>query len=406
VIRLLLPEAARAIRVNRLRTALTMLGMVIGVAAVILMLAIGAGAQREIGRQIASLGANLFMILPGASTSGGLRMGGGTGATLTLADAGAIAELPGIAAVAPLVSGTSQIVFGAANWSTMVYGVTPGYFAVRDWTVAKGGMFTDSEVRAQARVALVGQTVIDNLFFDEDPVGKTLRIKNLPFTVIGVLDEKGQSLDGRDQDDVILVPLSTAQRQLFASRFPDRVRFIMAKAVSPEQMETAEAGIRETLRRVHRIGEGEDEDFTVRNLTAMAETAASTARILSLMLGAIASISLVVGGIGIMNIMLVSVTERTREIGIRLAVGARPQDIRLQFLLEALIVSVAGGITGIALGVAGALLVGTFAGIAVDVTAGALGLAFFVAAGIGIFFGFYPAQRAARLNPIEALRHE
>jgi putative ABC transport system permease protein len=406
VIRLLLPEATRAIRVNRLRTALTMLGMVIGVAAVILMLAIGAGAQREIARQIASLGANLFMVLPGASTSGGLRMGGGTGATLTLADAEAIAESPGIAAVAPLVSGTSQIVFGNANWSTMVYGVTSGYFEVRDWTVARGEMFAESEVRAQARVALVGQTVIENLFLDEDPVGKTLRIKNLPFTVIGVLGEKGQSLDGRDQDDVILVPLSTAQRQLFASRFPDRVRFIMATAVSPAQMETAETGIREALRRAHRIGPDGEEDFTVRNLTAMAETAATTARILSLMLGAIASISLVVGGIGIMNIMLVSVTERTREIGIRLAVGARPQDIRLQFLLEAVIVSVAGGITGIALGIAGALLVGRIGGIAVEITAGALALAFFVAAGIGIFFGFYPAQRAARLNPIEALRHE
>jgi putative ABC transport system permease protein len=406
MIRLLLPEAMRAIRVNRLRTALTMLGMVIGVAAVILMLAIGAGAQREIARQISSLGANLFMVLPGASTSGGLRMGGGTGATLTLADAESIGEAPAIAAVAPLVSGTSQIVFGSANWSTMVYGVTPGYFEVRDWAVTRGGMFTDSEVRAQARVALVGRTVIDNLFFDEDPVGKTLRIKNLPFTVIGVLGEKGQSLDGRDQDDVILVPLSTAQRQLFASRFPDRVRFIMVKATSPAEMGSAEAGIHEALRRVHRIAPENEEDFAVRNLTAMAETAATTARILSLMLGAIASISLVVGGIGIMNIMLVSVTERTREIGIRLAIGARPQDILLQFLLEAVIVSIAGGIAGIALGIGGALLAGELGGIAVEITTGALALAFFVAAGIGIFFGFYPAQRAARLGPIEALRHE
>ena len=406
MIRLLLPEAARAMRVNRLRTALTMLGMVIGVAAVILMLAIGAGAQREIARQIASLGANLFMILPGAPTSGGMRMGAGSGATLTLADAEAIGAVPGIAAVAPLVSGTAQMVFGSANWSAFVYGVTPGYFEVRDWSVARGNMFTDSEVRAQARVALVGQTVVDNLFFDENPVGKTLRVKNLPFTVIGVLDPKGQSLDGRDQDDVVLVPLSTAQRQLFASRLPDRVRFIMAKAASPADMEHAETGMRQTLRRTHRIGEDTEDDFTVRNLTAMAQTAATTARVLSLMLGAIASISLLVGGIGIMNIMLVSVTERTREIGIRLAVGARPQDIRMQFLLEAIMVSVAGGVTGIALGVAGALLAGELGGIAVDITINALALAFFVATGIGIFFGFYPAQRAARLNPIEALRHE
>jgi putative ABC transport system permease protein len=406
VIGLLLPEAARAIRVNRLRTALTMLGMVIGVAAVILMLAIGAGAQREIGRQIASLGANLFMILPGASTSGGLRMGGGTAATLTLADAAAIAETPGIAAVAPLVSGTSQIVFGPANWSTMVYGVTPGYFAVRDWTVAKGGMFTDAEVRAQARVALVGQTVIDNLFFDEDPVGKTLRIKNLPFTVIGVLAEKGQSLDGRDQDDVILVPLSTAQRQLFASRFPGQVRFIMAKAASPAEMETAEAGMRETLRRVHRIGAGEEEDFTVRNLTAMAETAASTARILSLMLGAIASVSLVVGGIGIMNIMLATVTERTREIGVRRALGAKRGDITTQFLAEALVLSVLGGAMGVALGLLVPWIVTEYFGMRTLVSPESLALSFGISAFVGVAFGIYPAIRASFLDPIEALRHE
>ncbi len=406
MIGLLLPEAARAMRVNRLRTALTMLGMVIGVAAVILMLAVGAGAQREISRQIASLGSNIFMILPGAATSGGLRMGGGSGATLTTTDAEVIGEASGVAAVAPLVSGSSQIVFGNANWSTIIYGVTPGYFEVRDWTIARGGMFTDAEVRAQARVALIGQTVIENLFFDEDPIGKTLRIKNLPFTIVGVLGEKGQSLDGRDQDDVILVPLTTAQRQLFASRYPNQVRFIMAKAVSAAQMETANEGIREALRLAHRIPEGGEEDFTVRNLSAMAETAAATARILSFMLGAIASVSLVVGGIGIMNIMLVSVTERTREIGIRLAVGATPQDIRSQFLLEALLVSITGGVTGIALGVAGALLVGRLGGIAVEITAGALALAFFVSVGIGVFFGFYPARRAAQLDPIEALRHE
>lgn len=406
MIRLLLPEAARAMRVNRLRTALTMLGMVIGVAAVILMLAIGAGAQREIARQIASLGANLFMILPGAPTSGGMRMGAGSGATLTLADAEAIGEVPGIAAVAPLVSGTAQMVFGSANWSAFVYGVTPGYFEVRDWSVARGNMFTDSEVRAQARVALVGQTVVDNLFFDENPVGKTLRVKNLPFTVIGVLGPKGQSLDGRDQDDVVLVPLSTAQRQLFASRLPDRVRFIMAKAASPADMEHAETGMRQTLRRTHRIGEDTEDDFTVRNLTAMAQTAATTARVLSLMLGAIASISLLVGGIGIMNIMLATVMERTREIGIRRALGAYRADIISQFLVETAVLASSGGLLGIVVGVAGAGLASYVVGINAPVRLWSPAIAFGISLLVGVVFGIYPAYRAARMHPIEALRHE
>jgi putative ABC transport system permease protein len=402
----LVRESRRAMSANRMRSALTMLGMIIGVGAVILMLAIGQGAQFMINQSIASMGTNLFIILSGASTSGGLRFGAGTTPTLTLADAYAIAELPAVAAVAPVVSGTAQLVYGANNWSTVVNGTTPGYFTVRDWGVSVGQRFTQGDVRSGARFAIIGQTIVNNLFNNGNAVGKTIRINRSPYLVVGVLTPKGQSLDGRDQDDTVLVPVTTAQRQLFGNRFPGTVRYIMAQATGPQEMARAQREMVELLRQRHHLTPKEEDDFTIRNLTALAQTAASTAGALSFMLGAIASISLLVGGIGIMNIMLVSVTERTREIGIRMAIGARPRDVLTQFLVESLILSILGSLAGVILGIGGAWLVTQFVNMTVVVTLFSIGLAFVVAAGIGIFFGFYPARKASRLKPIEALRYE
>ena len=402
----MLSEAWMAMWANRLRTILTMLGMVIGVAAVILMLAVGQGAQQQVQASIASMGSNLFIVLSGSTTSGGLRMGGGAAPSLTVDDAQSIAELPLVVAAAPSSPGTAQLVYGANNWSTQVIGTTPSYLAVRDWRLAAGIPFTDSDIRSATRVALLGQTVAQNLFGDEDPVDKPIRIKNSPYLVLGVLSAKGQSLDGRDQDDTVLVPVTTAQRKLFGSQFAGSVRFIMTQAESAEAMQSVEKSITELLRQRHRIREGADNDFTVRNLTAMANTAAETAKVMSLMLGAIASISLLVGGIGIMNIMLVSVTERTREIGIRMAIGARGQDILLQFLLEAIIISVIGCFIGVLLGVGGAYAVSGITGMEVVVTVSSIVTAFMVAAAVGIFFGWYPARKASMLRPIDALRFQ
>ena len=333
-------EAWSAMGANRLRTFLTMLGMMIGVAAVVAMMAIGQGAQLAVNASIASMGSNLFIVLSGASTSGGLRVGSGSAPTLTLLDAQAIAELPSINAVAPAQPGTAQVVYGSNNWSTQIYGTTPDYLTVRSWSLEAGGAFTETDLRSANRVALIGATVAKNLFLDEDPVGKTLRIRNSPYLVVGLLTAKGQSLDGRDQDDTILIPVTTALQKLFGSQFQGSVRFMMAQAVSSEKMRQAERDMTELLRARHRIAEGADSDFTIRNLTALASAAAATTKVMSVMLGAIASVSLLVGGIGIMNIMLVSVTERTREIGIRMAIGARRRDILMQFLLEAIIISV------------------------------------------------------------------
>lgn len=402
----MLSEAWIAMGANRLRTILTMLGMVIGVGAVILMLAVGQGAQQQVQASIASMGSNLFIILSGSTTSGGARMGGGASPTLSIADAQAIEELPSVNAAAPASPGTAQLVYGPNNWSTQITGTTPSFLTVRDWQLSAGFPFSDSDVRSATQVALLGQTVVQNLFGDEDPVGKTLRIKNSPYVVLGVLGAKGQSLDGRDQDDTVLIPVTTAQRKLFGTRIGGTVRFIMAQAESDDAMARVETSINELLHQRHRIREGADNDFTVRNLTAMANTAAETAQVMSMMLGAIASISLLVGGIGIMNIMLVSVTERTREIGIRMAIGARGKDILLQFLLEAIIISVVGCLVGVILGVGGAIAVNRLAGMEVLVTVTSIITAFCVAAAVGIFFGWYPARKASLLKPIDALRFQ
>ena len=402
----LLETAWHALTTHRMRSFLTMLGMVIGVAAVILMMAIGEGAQVMVRDSIKSMGSNLFIIMSGASTSGGARVPSGSAPTLTFDDADAISELKDVLAAAPVSSGSAQLIYNGINWSTSVFGTTPDYVVVRDWPMESGGFFNEADVRSGARVAVIGQVVVRELFGDEDPIGKIIRIKQAPFEIIGVLAAKGQSLDGRDQDDIVMVPISSAQQKIHSNAIRNRARFIMAQAVSEKSMEIAESTITDLLRSRHRIGVGQDDDFSVRNLTAIAETAAATTRIMSILLGTIAAISLVVGGIGIMNIMLVSVTERTREIGIRMAIGARRRDVLWQFLIEALTLSLVGCGIGLLFGVGGAWLVGILAGLPVEVTVVSMLLAVGVSFLIGVFFGFYPARRAAGLDPIDALRSQ
>ncbi len=404
--RAMLAEAWRAMGANRLRTFLTMLGMMIGVAAVIMMLAVGRGAQSTVEDSIATMGSNLFIVLSGSSTASGVRIGTGNAPTLTLNDADAIGELNSVGGVAPVSPGSAQIVYGSNNWGTFVTGTTPSYVDVANWTIDSGEMFSDADVRASARVAVLGATVAKNLFEEEDAVGKVIRVRGSPFTVVGTMARKGQSLDGRDQDDTVFIPVTTAQRKVFGSQFPGTVRFIQVKAKTAEAMPIAEREMAQLLRQRHRLPDRADDDFDIRNMTAVANAAAATAKVMSLMLGAIASISLLVGGIGIMNIMLVSVTERTREIGIRIAIGARERDILTQFLLEAIIISLFGSLIGVVLGVGAAAIANAAANITVIVTMGSILLAFSVAAAIGVFFGFYPASKAAHLKPIDALRYQ
>lgn len=400
----MLQEALLAIKANRMRSFLTMLGMLIGVGAVIMMSAIGAGAQASVAKKISSMGSNLFIVLSGAASSSGVKTSTGAAATLTVGDAIAIGELAGVRASAPTVMNNAQLGYGANNWNSAVYGVTPEYLIARDWNMASGYMFGDAEVKSSARVAVVGQTVAKNLFGEEDSIGKTIRVGQNPFLIVGELEAKGQGLDGRDQDDVILVPLTTAQRKLFGSKFRSTVRFIMVQAESEQIMPSLEKEMNSLLRQRHNIKDGRDSDFDVKNMTAMAEMAASMTRIMTLTLGAIASISLLVGGIGIMNIMLVSVTERTKEIGIRMAIGAKEKDILLQFLLEAVVISLIGCAMGVVLGIAGAYAIGSIIDMDVVVTPLSIFIAFAVSSGVGVFFGYYPAKKAAKMEPIEALR--
>jgi putative ABC transport system permease protein len=360
-----------------------------------------------IAAQIAGMGSNLIMILPGATTAGGARMAAGTQPTLSMGDADAIGkDASAVSDVAPVLGGIAQVVYGHQNWSTSIIGSTPSIFNVREWPIARGRAFSEQDVKTATKVCLLGETVINNLFGDTDPIGQIIRIKNVPFTVIGVLTPKGQSPAGQDQDDNIFVPVTTAQKKLFGTIFPGMVRIIMVKAKSAEDMATAEKQINEILIQRHHIGAKQDSDFTVRNLTQIMQTAEKSAKIMTLLLGAIASVSLIVGGIGIMNIMLVSVTERTREIGIRMAIGAKIWDIRLQFLIEALSLSLLGGITGIILGVSGSRALSMLAGWPTEVSPLSLALAFGFSGLVGIFFGFYPAYKASLLNPIDALRYE
>jgi putative ABC transport system permease protein len=399
--------ALRALMVNKMRSILTMLGIIIGVSAVIAMIAVGSGAKARIAEQIASMGSNLLIVLSGSSTSGGMRWGSGTVPTLTVDDSKAIlSEVPAVKYVAPNLQGVAQVVYGNQNWSTSVNGTTPEVLDIREWPVVSGRPFTQQDVDGATKVCLLGKTVVDNLFGGIDPIGQIIRIKKVPFTVVGVLGSKGQTTFGQDQDDTIFVPLTTAQKRLFGMQFPGMVRVIAVQAKEPELMKEAEDQINALLRQRHRIQPSQDNDFTVRNLTEVMASAQQSANVMSLLLGAIASISLIVGGIGIMNIMLVSVTERTREIGIRIAVGAKSKDILLQFLIESLVLSLIGGILGITIGVGGTYILSSFTQWPTLLSIQAIFLAFFFAGSVGVFFGFYPARKASLLDPIEALRYE
>jgi putative ABC transport system permease protein len=401
--------ALRALRVNKLRSTLTMLGIIIGVAAVITMIAIGAGAQARVEEQIKALGSNLIMLVPGSVTAGGVRMGSGSRNTLTEDDSYAIQrEIPDVQASAPQLRGTGQVVAGNNNWSTVFYGVTPEYFDARNWVIASGKSFEPADLTGAAKVAILGESVARSLFGDTDPVGQVVRIRKVPFIVIGTLQRKGQSLMGQDQDDVILMPISTARNRVLGGGVARQriVGAIFVKVREGADMKEVEDEIRSLLRQRHRLQPGADDDFTLRNLSEVLAAREESSRIMTLLLAAVASVSLLVGGIGIMNIMLVSVTERTREIGLRMAVGARTRDILGQFLVEAVTLSLIGGLIGVALGTGASVAIASFAGWRVALSPEAVALAVAFAFVIGVFFGFYPARKAARLNPVEALRFE
>lgn len=401
--------ALRALKVNKMRSGLTMLGVIIGVGAVIAMIAVGDGAQTRIAEQIRSLGANLLFVRPGSVTKSGAQLGTGSKANLTEGDAGAIQrEVPAVVVAAPSISGTAQVVQGNLNWSTIVQGITPEYLIAREWETSAGRSIVEGDVRGARKVALIGTTVAENLFDGVNPVGQPVRVRNVPFTVIGVLERKGQNAKGSDQDNVLLVPLSTARVRVLGSVQAGRhsVNYILVKIYAEEAMAEAEQQIRKLLRQRHRLQPGAPDDFRLRNLTQVAETRRETTRVLTLLLAAVASVSLVVGGISIMNIMLVSVTERTREIGLRLAVGARRRDLHTQFLVEALTLSLIGGAAGVVLGICVAVAIAEIAGWPILLRIEAILLAYGFSAAVGIFFGFYPAHKASRLDPIDALRFE
>ncbi|MGD2062975.1 MAG: ABC transporter permease [Nitrospirota bacterium] len=395
--------AVRALWRNRTRAALTALGVIIGVASVIAMLAVGTGAQRRIAAEFEAMGSFNVVIRPGSITRGGVRTGAGTTTTLTLADAEAIARLPGVVAVAPSVRGAVQARYRGANWGTSVEGVTPDYLTVRGWPVVEGSFFTRREVVAAAQVCVLGRTVATELFGLTKPVGETVLLGGLACKVLGVLGEKGASAWGSDQDDILAVPITTVQRKIRGITHIERIEIQCASREVALRLPEVFGPL---LRERHHLREGQDDDFRHYNRAEWAQSAEASARVFSWLLGSIASVSLLVGGIGIMNIMLVSVTERTREIGIRMAIGARPRDILWQFLLEALLLSVAGGVLGVVLGCVGALTLERFSEFVVAITPRAIGLAFCFSAVVGVFFGLHPARRAAALRPIEALRYE
>ena len=400
----ILLSAFRALRRNKMRSFLTMLGIIIGVGAVIAMLAIGQGAEYSVKEQIAALGTNVLMVYPGAQQQAGVRTAAGSSVTLTEDDAQAIArECPAVQYISPGAFAGGQIIAGNLNWSTAIQGVGADYLEIRQWPVEYGDFFTDQDVKAAAKVCILGKTVADNLFPESSPVDQTIRIRSVPFKVVGVLTRKGQNANGQDQDDLILAPYTTVIRRL--SHWSN-LRFILVSATSLNDIATAQTQISELLRMRHKIQPYEPDDFTIRNQTDLAATATATTQILTILLASIASVSLLVGGIGIMNIMLVSVTERTREIGIRMSIGARARDILTQFLIEALVLSLLGGITGIVLGVVGSSVISSLAKWPTIITAFSIILSFGFSIAIGIFFGFYPARKAAMLNPIDALRYE
>jgi putative ABC transport system permease protein len=405
----LLRIALRALAVNKLRSALTMLGIVIGVGAVIVMIAVGSGAQARVEEQIRALGSNLLLVMPGSTTAGGVRMGFGSGSTLTEDDVLAInREIPE-ALAAPALRGSAQVIWGNSNWSTQVFGTTPEYLDVRQWALASGRSFEAGEMAGAAKVCLIGATVAKQLFGTADPLDQSIRIKRIPFTVIGVLDVKGQSMMGTDQDDLILVPIKTARSRVLGTASAARNRTvgtIWVKAADGLDTKVVEENVRGLLRQRHRVQAGADDDFSLRNLQEVMAAQEASSRVLALLLAAVASVSLLVGGIGIMNIMLVSVTERTREIGLRMAVGARTRDILGQFLVEAVTLSLIGGLIGVGLGMGTSIAIAEFAGWRIAISPQAIALAVAFAFVIGVFFGFYPARKAARLNPVEALRFE
>lgn len=389
---------------NRMRSLLTSLGIIIGVGAVIVMVAIGEGSQAQIENQINSLGANMVLIFPASRMQGGVSQGAGSHNMLTLDDVDALKEgMTLTSAISPMVMSRDQVIGGIGNWNTSINGVSPEYLDIREWELSSGEFFTERDVRAKSKVCVIGQEVVDNLFPDSDPIGEKIRIRNTPFKIIGVLTEKGESATGSDQDDLILAPATTVLYRLKGGQY---INMIYASAKSIELISAAQEELTQLLRDEHKLEDSEDNDFRIVNQAEITDMASESSRVLTLLLGSIAGVSLIVGGIGIMNIMLVSVTERTREIGIRLAVGARGSDVLTQFLSEAVVLSLVGGIIGILAAFGLAYILDKFAGIATQVNPGIVMLAFAFSGAVGIFFGFYPARKAAALNPIDALRHE